>query len=227
MRTRYQRWHLASLQPSGRRARLEIRLGRGQRPSLRAVACACMSTSSCRVSWEGWEGCWVGLGGAESQFMITPRVDSSAQQGCTALYSGCGRCSSGCRQPCSPACPPARPPAGPPASFPSCLLLHASCPMRACLPAHACPPACPTPLRLLAPSPAHLLAAPAVLSLGEVEWLHPAFHNEKNIFPVGYRATRIASAWNGTVSERTGTARDWNGAALSVCTSSLCRPACP
>jgi hypothetical protein len=32
-----------------------------------------------------------------------------------------------------------------------------------------------------------------VLELGEVEWLHPAFHNEKYIFPVGYKAQRIAS----------------------------------
>ncbi|KAL4440395.1 hypothetical protein ABPG75_003396 [Micractinium tetrahymenae] len=32
-----------------------------------------------------------------------------------------------------------------------------------------------------------------VLALGEVEWLHPAFHNEKCIFPVGYRACRKAN----------------------------------
>jgi hypothetical protein len=31
-----------------------------------------------------------------------------------------------------------------------------------------------------------------VLSLGRVEWLHPAFHNEKVIWPVGYRALRTA-----------------------------------
>ena len=30
----------------------------------------------------------------------------------------------------------------------------------------------------------------AVLRLGEVEWLHPAFHNEKFIFPPGYKAER-------------------------------------
>ena len=33
---------------------------------------------------------------------------------------------------------------------------------------------------------------PAVLALGEVEWLHPAFHHEKAIYPVGYRARRTA-----------------------------------
>lgn len=33
----------------------------------------------------------------------------------------------------------------------------------------------------------------AVLELGEVEWLHPAFHNEKHMFPPGFRARRTAS----------------------------------
>lgn len=32
-----------------------------------------------------------------------------------------------------------------------------------------------------------------VLSLGHIEWLHPGFHNEKAIWPVGYRAIRIAA----------------------------------
>jgi hypothetical protein len=32
-----------------------------------------------------------------------------------------------------------------------------------------------------------------VLSLGRVEWLHPLFHNEKCIWPVGYAAERTAS----------------------------------
>ena len=31
-----------------------------------------------------------------------------------------------------------------------------------------------------------------VLSLGRVEWLHPAFHDEKHIWPVGYTAERLA-----------------------------------
>ena len=43
----------------------------------------------------------------------------------------------------------------------------------------------PLPLSLPPPPP-----RPAVLSLGQVEWLHPAFHNEKSVYPVGYRATR-------------------------------------
>lgn len=33
----------------------------------------------------------------------------------------------------------------------------------------------------------------AVVALGEVEWLHPAFHNEKAIFPPGYCAERLTS----------------------------------
>eukprot|EP00887_Chlorella_sp_A99_P002328 scaffold10.g2328.t1 len=32
-----------------------------------------------------------------------------------------------------------------------------------------------------------------VLDLGRVEWLHPAFHDEKHIWPVGYRAERLAA----------------------------------
>lgn len=32
-----------------------------------------------------------------------------------------------------------------------------------------------------------------VLSLGHIEWLHPGFHNEKAIWPVGYRAIRTAA----------------------------------
>ena len=31
-----------------------------------------------------------------------------------------------------------------------------------------------------------------VLSLGKIEWLHPAFHDEKSIWPVGYKAERVA-----------------------------------
>lgn len=40
----------------------------------------------------------------------------------------------------------------------------------------------------------YLLCIPcfAVVALGDVEWLHPAFHNEKAIFPPGYRAERLA-----------------------------------
>lgn len=30
-----------------------------------------------------------------------------------------------------------------------------------------------------------------VLSLGRVEWIHPGYHNEKTIFPVGYRAEKV------------------------------------
>lgn len=32
-----------------------------------------------------------------------------------------------------------------------------------------------------------------VYSLGRVEWLHPSFHDEKSIWPVGYKAERIAA----------------------------------
>lgn len=38
------------------------------------------------------------------------------------------------------------------------------------------------------------LLAAAVLSLGEVDFLHPAFHDEKTIFPVGYRAVRVTAS---------------------------------
>lgn len=52
-------------------------------------------------------------------------------------------------------------------------------------------------LQLLTPCLCALRAPallPAVLRLGEVEWLHPAFHNEKFIFPFGYAAERLSSA---------------------------------
>ncbi|GAB4814051.1 hypothetical protein N2152v2_001097 [Parachlorella kessleri] len=32
-----------------------------------------------------------------------------------------------------------------------------------------------------------------VISLGHVKWLHPAFHDEKHIWPVGYRAERLTA----------------------------------
>lgn len=32
-----------------------------------------------------------------------------------------------------------------------------------------------------------------VLSLGRIEWLHPAFHDEKCIWPVGFRAEKVAT----------------------------------
>lgn len=33
----------------------------------------------------------------------------------------------------------------------------------------------------------------SVRCLGRVEWLHPAFHNEKHIWPVGFVAERMAA----------------------------------
>ena len=42
-------------------------------------------------------------------------------------------------------------------------------------------------------------ASAAVLGLGDVEWLHPAFHHEKCIYPVGYRALRSTSECPGVV----------------------------
>ena len=58
-------------------------------------------------------------------------------------------------------------------------------------------PSCFVPvLNYLLPSP--FPPAVAVLSLGEVEWLHPAFHNEKFIFPPGYRAERTLRKPNGS-----------------------------
>lgn len=38
-----------------------------------------------------------------------------------------------------------------------------------------------------------VLLWPAVLEFGEVEWLHPGFHNAKFIFPPGFKAQRYAS----------------------------------
>ena len=35
---------------------------------------------------------------------------------------------------------------------------------------------------------------PAVVALGQVDFLHPAFHDEKFIYPVGYSAIRITSS---------------------------------
>lgn len=37
-------------------------------------------------------------------------------------------------------------------------------------------------------------AAFAVHCLGQVEFLHPAFHNEKHIWPRGYRATSLVKS---------------------------------
>ena len=42
--------------------------------------------------------------------------------------------------------------------------------------------------------PIKINAGLAVLSLGRVEWVHPAFHSAKHIFPVGYRALRLAAS---------------------------------
>jgi F/Y-rich N-terminus len=36
-------------------------------------------------------------------------------------------------------------------------------------------------------------AVAAVLSLGKVEFVHPGFHSEKHIWPVGYAAQRVAA----------------------------------
>lgn len=33
----------------------------------------------------------------------------------------------------------------------------------------------------------------AVLALGRIEWLHPGFHDEKRLWPVGYAAERVAA----------------------------------
>ena len=35
----------------------------------------------------------------------------------------------------------------------------------------------------------------AVLRLGRIEWVHPAFHSEQYLWPVGFRSTRIASSF--------------------------------
>ena len=35
--------------------------------------------------------------------------------------------------------------------------------------------------------------SPAVLSLGRIEFLHPGFHDVKNLWPVGYCAARLAA----------------------------------
>lgn len=38
------------------------------------------------------------------------------------------------------------------------------------------------------------ITAAAVLGFGEVDFLHPAFHDEKTIYPVGYCAIRVTAS---------------------------------
>lgn len=40
-------------------------------------------------------------------------------------------------------------------------------------------------------APAHCPCA--VLALGRIEWIHPGFHDEKYLWPVGYKAERLAA----------------------------------